>query len=135
VIFPVHPRTRARLKSLALDVPNRLQLCEPLPYLEFLSLMMNARVVLTDSGGIQEETTCLGVPCLTLRHNTERPVTVSLGTNRIIGTRPEAILDAVRATLTNPMPSAIAPPFWDGAAATRIVEVLAQALIPELTAV
>jgi len=132
VIFPLHPRTRARLERLALPIPESLQICEPLPYVDFLSLMMKARLVLTDSGGIQEETTCLGVPCLTLRENTERPVTVSQGTNRVIGTRPEAILDAVRRTLANPMPDAIAPPLWDGAAATRIVGVLANVFTPEV---
>jgi len=132
VVFPLHPRTRARLERLALPLPESLQICEPLPYVDFLSLMMQARLVLTDSGGIQEETTCLGVPCLTLRENTERPVTVSQGTNRVIGTRPEAILDAVRRTLANPMPDAIAPPLWDGAAATRIVGVLANVFAPEV---
>ena len=130
MIFPVHPRTRARLEELAIRVPNELHLCEPLPYIEFLSLVMKARLVLTDSGGIQEETTCLGVPCLTLRENTERPVTVTHGTNRVIGTRPEAILKEVRRTLLTPMPRAAAPPLWDGQASTRIVEVLAQALPP-----
>ena len=124
VIFPVHPRTRARLEKLAFPVPGELQLCGPLPYVEFLSLVMKARLVLTDSGGIQEETTCLGVPCLTLRENTERPVTVTHGTNRVIGTRPETILTEVRQALLRPMPPAAAPPLWDGAAATRIVEIL-----------
>ena len=132
VIFPVHPRTRARLEKLAFPVPEELQLCEPLPYVEFLSLVMKARLVLTDSGGIQEETTCLGVPCLTLRENTERPVTVTHGTNRVIGTRPETILTEVRHTLQRPMPPAGTPPLWDGAASTRIVEVLAQAFTSQL---
>ncbi len=132
VIFPVHPRTRARLETLAIRVPNELHLCEPLPYIEFLGLVMKARLVLTDSGGIQEETTCLGVPCLTLRENTERPVTVTHGTNRIIGTRPEAILKEVRRTLFTTMPRAVTPPLWDGQASTRIVEVLAQAFTPQL---
>ena len=107
VIFPVHPRTRARLDTMALTFPTRLHLCEPLPYLEFLSLTMKARLVLTDSGGIQEETTCLGVPCLTLRENTERPITVTHGTNRVIGTRPEVILKEVRNVLRRPMPAAV----------------------------
>ncbi len=124
IVFPVHPRTRARLDRLALGVPSRLRLCEPLPYVEFLSLMMKARLVLTDSGGIQEETTCLGVPCLTLRENTERPVTIAEGTNRVIGTSPSLILEEVRRTLTAPMPHAAVPPLWDGAAASRIVDIL-----------
>ena len=132
IIFPVHPRTRARLEKLAMRIPDELHLCEPLPYLEFLSLVMKARLVLTDSGGIQEETTCLGVPCLTLRENTERPVTVTHGTNRIIGTRPEAILKEVRRTLWTPMPHPTAPPLWDGQASTRIVEILEQAFTPQL---
>jgi UDP-N-acetylglucosamine 2-epimerase (non-hydrolysing) len=132
VVFPVHPRTRARLERLALSVPGALRLCEPLPYLEFLSLLMSARLVLTDSGGIQEETTCLGVPCLTLRENTERPVTVTHGTNRVIGIRPDAILDEVRRTLADPMPDVPAPPLWDGQAASRIVGILARATTPEV---
>ena len=131
IIFPVHPRTRARLEKLAFPVPDQLHLCEPLPYVEFLSLVMKARLVLTDSGGIQEETTCLGVPCLTLRENTERPVTVSHGTNRVIGTRPETIAAEVRYTLERPMPRAGTPPLWDGAASTRIVDILAQAFTPQ----
>ncbi len=130
IVFPVHPRTRARLEGLAFPIPETLQLCEPLRYVEFLSLVMRARFVLTDSGGIQEETTCLGVPCLTLRENTERPVTVSHGTNRVIGTRCEAILEEVRQTLRRPMPGAVTPPLWDGSAATRIVAILAQLCTP-----
>jgi UDP-N-acetylglucosamine 2-epimerase (non-hydrolysing) len=134
VIFPVHPRTRARLDTLGADVPARLHLCEPLPYLEFLSLTMKARVVLTDSGGIQEETTCLGVPCLTLRENTERPITVTHGTNRVIGTRPEVILKEVHKVLLRPMPAAISPPLWDGGAAARIVEVFERTFATQLIA-
>ncbi len=130
VVFPVHPRTRARLDALAVPVPEQLRLCEPLPYREFLSLMMKARLVLTDSGGIQEETTCLGVPCLTLRHNTERPITVSQGTNRVIGTDPEAVLLEVRGVLLRPLSATVIPPLWDGAAAGRIVGVLEHALLP-----
>lgn len=132
VIFPVHPRTRARLDALDIHVPVSLRLCEPLPYLEFLSLMMKARLVLTDSGGVQEETTCLGVPCLTLRENTERPVTVTKGTNRVIGVRPELVAEEVRQVLARPMPVAVSPPLWDGHAAARIVDVLARVLVPDL---
>jgi len=134
VIFPVHPRTRARLDKLAVHVPERLHLCDPLPYLEFLSLTMKARLVLTDSGGIQEETTCLGVPCLTLRENTERPITVTQGTNRVIGTRPQAIREEVRRALLRPMPAAVSPPLWDGAAATRIVAIVEQVFAPQAMA-
>jgi UDP-N-acetylglucosamine 2-epimerase (non-hydrolysing) len=95
---------------------------------------MKARVVLTDSGGIQEETTGLGVPCLTLRENTERPVTVTQGTNRAIGTQPDVILKEVRRVLLRPMPAATSPPLWDGGAAARIVEVIERALAPQLIA-
>jgi UDP-N-acetylglucosamine 2-epimerase (non-hydrolysing) len=133
VVFPVHPRTRSRLQALGVATPARLLLCEPMPYLEFLSLMMQARLVLTDSGGIQEETTCLGVPCLTLRENTERPITVTRGTNRIIGTGPEVILDQVHSVLQKPMPQVLSPPLWDGAAAERIVDVLERAFAPAVT--
>jgi UDP-N-acetylglucosamine 2-epimerase (non-hydrolysing) len=100
------------------------RLCEPLGYLEFLHLMARARAVLTDSGGIQEETTVLGTPCLTLRPNTERPVTVSEGTNRIIGSRPERIVPEVERILAGDVPSSGVPELWDGRAAERIVAVL-----------
>jgi UDP-N-acetylglucosamine 2-epimerase (non-hydrolysing) len=138
VLFPVHPRTRERMARLALDqVDDRLLFCEPLPYVEFLSLLSGARVVLTDSGGIQEETTILAVPCLTLRDNTERPITVSLGTNRLIGSDPAAIISAVEQVMAAPMPVVAPPPLWDGAAAARIVAVLegiASATVPPLDA-
>ncbi|CAN5457008.1 UDP-N-acetylglucosamine 2-epimerase (non-hydrolyzing) [soil metagenome] len=124
VIFPIHPRTRARLEQLRASLSPQLMLCEPQPYTDFLSLMADARLVLTDSGGIQEETTILGVPCLTLRANTERPITVEAGTNRLIGMDPEAIGAAVADVLARPMPAPSAPPLWDGAAAPRIVECL-----------
>ena len=127
VVFPVHPRTRPRLASspaaAALIEGNRLRLLDPLGYLEFVGLLEASRVVLTDSGGIQEETTILGVPCLTLRDNTERPITVSHGTNQVVGTEPSRILDAwARArSARGPIQS---PPAWDGRAAERIVDVL-----------
>ena len=130
IVFPVHPRTRARLDALVLPVPDALRLCGPLPYREFLSLMMKARLVLTDSGGIQEETTCLGVPCLTLRENTERPITVTQGTNRVIGNDPAVVIAEVRQALARPLSAAQMPPLWDGAAAGRIVEVLEHAFAP-----
>jgi UDP-N-acetylglucosamine 2-epimerase (non-hydrolysing) len=125
VLFPVHPRTRTRMARLGLDdVDGQLLFCEPLPYIDFLSLLSGARVVLTDSGGIQEETTILSVPCLTLRDNTERPITVVLGTNRLIGSDPIVIMSAVEQVLDVPMPMVAAPPLWDGAAAERIVAIL-----------
>jgi UDP-N-acetylglucosamine 2-epimerase (non-hydrolysing) len=115
--FPVHPRTRLRLE--AMDAPTaRLALCEPLGYLDFLNLMAGAAVVLTDSGGIQEETTALGVPCLTLRDNTERPVTIEEGTNILAGTTRESILRAWAELEANPRQGRI-PALWDGQAAAR----------------
>jgi UDP-N-acetylglucosamine 2-epimerase (non-hydrolysing) len=125
VLFPVHPRTRCRMGRLGLDeVDGPLILCEPQPYVDFLSLLSAARVVLTDSGGIQDETTILAVPCLTLRDNTERPITVELGTNRLIGSDPAAILSAVDQVLKSPLPASEPPPLWDGLAAERIVAAL-----------
>ena len=99
-----------------------LQLIEPLGYLDFLKLMAHARVVLTDSGGIQEETTILGTPCLTLRENTERPVTVEMGTNRLVGSDPVRILEAYREVMAENGMAARTPPLWDGQAARRIAE-------------
>ena len=134
LVFPVHPRTRtALLASTAasrLVSDGRLRLHDPLGYLEFLGLMQASTVVLTDSGGIQEETTILGVPCLTLRNNTERPITVTAGTNVIAGTTPETILAAWR-ILQTAAPRHVAPPLWDGTAATRIVAVLDRELKAE----
>ena len=129
LLFPVHPRTRPMLARSAaaagLVDEGRLRLLDPLGYLEFISLMDSCRVVLTDSGGIQEETTILGVPCLTLRENTERPVTVTHGTNRVVGTNPLKIQEAWRAVSLDGLPSRT-PPLWDGRAANRIVDVLTQ---------
>jgi UDP-N-acetylglucosamine 2-epimerase (non-hydrolysing) len=124
LVFPVHPRTRARLDAagIVLD-PKRLLLTDPLGYLDFLKLMAEAKLVLTDSGGVQEETTVLGVPCVTLRDNTERPVTVAEGTNRLGGTRRESILRAV-AEARQGGGSARVPSLWDGKAADRVVDVL-----------
>ena len=126
VVFPVHPRTRRRLEALATVLPPMpgLRLVDPLPYLDFLQLMANARCVLTDSGGIQEETTALGIPCLTLRHNTERPVTVTRGTNRIVGIEPDAIYESWREVADGQWPAGELPELWDGKAAARIVRVL-----------
>ncbi len=126
VVFPVHPRTRRRLEALAGVLPSMpgLRLVDPLPYLDFVQLMANARCVLTDSGGIQEETTALAVPCLTLRNNTERPITVTRGTNRIVGTEPDAIYRNWRAVAEGQWPTGELPELWDGKAAGRIVRVL-----------
>jgi len=131
MIFPVHPRTRKRLKEFGLleRVTELLGagLCEPLSYLEFLHLMARAQVVLTDSGGIQEETTILGVPCLTLRPATERPVTVTVGTNRVIGSAPERIVPEIERILAGDVPRGRVPELWDGRAAGRVVKVLSKA--------
>ena len=116
-------RTRQRVEALSLDTDG-LILCPPLGYLDFLHLMDQSRFVLTDSGGIQEETTVLGVPCLTLRENTERPITLAEGTNRLAGVEPPAILAAAVETLESPMPGASAPALWDGRASVRIADII-----------
>ena len=132
VVFPVHPRTRSALGRFGLAdrvaAIQGLRLLEPVGYLDFLKLMASARVVFTDSGGIQEETTILSVPCLTLRENTERPITAEVGTNQLVGQDPDRILAAYRQVLAGSAGSGSAPPLWDGSAAQRIVEVLAKAL-------
>jgi UDP-N-acetylglucosamine 2-epimerase (non-hydrolysing) len=124
VIFPVHPRTQQRLTQAGIKTHLQLKLIPPVGYLDFLCLLSKATLVLTDSGGIQEETTALGVPCLTLRENTERPVTISEGTNQLIGTDPAKILAAAQQVLSGKGKPGRIPPFWDGHAAERIVEVL-----------
>lgn len=131
VIFPVHPRTRERMRHLHAEppapsgAPAGLVLTEPLGYLDFLHLMDEARLVLTDSGGIQEETTVLGVPCLTLRENTERPATLQYGTNQLVGVAPDKITRAARKALAAGKPELAPPPLWDGHAASRIASILA----------
>jgi UDP-N-acetylglucosamine 2-epimerase (non-hydrolysing) len=134
VVFPVHPRTRARLEALPGWAANggcaparektRLILTPPLGYLDFLRLMSEARLVLTDSGGIQEETTVLQVPCLTLRENTERPITIAEGANRLIGVDPASILKAAKEALAVGPGNCRIPALWDGCAAVRIVDAL-----------
>ncbi|MCU0766270.1 MAG: UDP-N-acetylglucosamine 2-epimerase (non-hydrolyzing) [Gammaproteobacteria bacterium] len=128
LVFPLHPRTRARIDGFGLrslvDTP-RIALTEPLGYLQLLGLMASARLVLTDSGGLQEETTALGVPCLTLRENTERPITVECGTNTVVGTDPARVLDATADILATGGKRGRVPELWDGHAAERIANVLA----------
>ena len=131
IIFPIHPRTKKMAVQFGLDhyfttgdKVKGLWLTEPMGYLEFLHLNMNARLVLTDSGGLQEETTVLGIPCITLRHNTERPITCVEGTNQVIGNQKAAILAAASSVLSDDPPSRSIPEKWDGQAAERIVQVL-----------
>jgi UDP-N-acetylglucosamine 2-epimerase (non-hydrolysing) len=123
IVFPVHPRTRAAIGEF-LGAEPALRLVEPQGYLDFLALMADARMVLTDSGGIQEETTALGVTCLTLRENTERPITVDEGTNTIVGSEPATIRAEVRKVLDGHGKQGRRPALWDGRAAVRIVDVL-----------
>jgi UDP-N-acetylglucosamine 2-epimerase (non-hydrolysing) len=121
IIFPAHPRTRERMASL--DIPPGIAVTAPLGYLDFLALQADAAIVLTDSGGIQEETTALGVPCLTLRETTERPITITEGTNHLVGTDPDAIIAAGRAVLAGEF-TRRCPALWDGKAAPRIARVI-----------
>ncbi|VUZ84799.1 UDP-2,3-diacetamido-2,3-dideoxy-D-glucuronate 2-epimerase [Candidatus Methylomirabilis lanthanidiphila] len=126
VIFPIHPRTRQRIEGFGLTAGNGngIRLLNPLPYLGFLGLQRQAAVVITDSGGIQEETTFLGVPCITLRTTTERPVTVTEGTNTLIGDAPERLHPEVMAILGGRRKAGRIPPLWDGQAAKRIADIL-----------
>jgi UDP-N-acetylglucosamine 2-epimerase (non-hydrolysing) len=128
VVFPVHPRTRKRFTEFGLDPViagmANLKLCEPLGYLEFLALTSQAKVVLTDSGGLQEETTALGVPCFTIRENTERPITITEGTNTLVGVDPKKIVAAVEEALAGKGKAGRTPKLWDGKAAERIAVVL-----------
>ncbi len=124
IVFPVHPRTRARIGEL--EVAPRIQLVDPLGYLDFIALQADARLVVTDSGGVQEETTMLGVPCLTARVSTERPITVTSGSNRVVGPSTEGILAGARDVLAHPDAVYPRPPLWDGKAAVRIADVLVE---------
>ncbi len=130
VIFPVHPRTRGRIAEVGIPSSPALQFVDPLGYVEFLSLQASARLVLTDSGGVQEETTALGVPCLTLRANTERPITISEGTNRLLGTDPVTIVPAALEVLDGGAVPPRCPALWDGHAGERIAAVLHAHLSP-----
>ena len=128
VVFPTHPRTRQRIAEFGLELKlktDQLRLLDPLPYVDFLGLQSRARVVITDSGGIQEETTYLGVPCLTLRENTERPITVSLGTNVLVGRDPKKLRAELALVLAGKQKKGTIPPLWDGHAGERIAHVLA----------
>jgi UDP-N-acetylglucosamine 2-epimerase (non-hydrolysing) len=128
LVFAQHPRTRKQIEAFhlsdTLDAMQNLVVTAPLGYIEMLKIQKRARLVLTDSGGLQEETTAFGVPCLTLRENTERPVTIEEGTNRLVGVDPNAIVQAADAALAEPCAEATVPDLWDGRAAERIVEVI-----------
>lgn len=128
IIFPVHPRTRGNIEKFGFEKTiknSHIRLIEPLGYLDFMNLYSGSRLVLTDSGGLQEETTALGIPCLTMRENTERPITIELGTNQLVGTNPEKIRQAAFEILeNNSKKEAKIPPLWDGRAAKRICDAL-----------
>ena len=132
VIFPVHPRTRNNLLSCSLskriEEMSGLHLTNPLGYLDFMKLMSNAKVVLTDSGGIQEETTFLQIPCLTLRDNTERPITTKIGTNQVVGTNPTTIIQAYKRVVNGSCCKSVIPPLWDGRSSQRIVRTILEEL-------
>ncbi len=131
LIFPVHPRTRGNLDKFGIDLGPNITLVGPQAYMPFLDLWKEAAVVLTDSGGLQEETTALGVPCLTIRENTERPITVDEGTNLLVGTDPARIVTEARKILRGEGKQGRRPALWDGRAAERIVAVLAKDLQQE----
>jgi UDP-N-acetylglucosamine 2-epimerase (non-hydrolysing) len=128
VIFPVHPRTAGNINRFGFArrlAGSNIRLMEPLGYLDFINLSANAKLVLTDSGGLQEETTALGIPCLTLRENTERPITLELGTNKLVGTNPQTIKQSVFEILgDDSTKDTKIPPLWDGRAAQRICDAL-----------
>jgi UDP-N-acetylglucosamine 2-epimerase (non-hydrolysing) len=123
VIFPVHPRTKARLTEFGIEI-NNIKLVDPMGYLEFNYLVKHAKGVITDSGGITEETTVMGIPCMTLRTTTERPETCRIGTNELLGTEPAALKNALNKLFQGDWKKGSIPPLWDGKASERIVEVL-----------
>jgi UDP-N-acetylglucosamine 2-epimerase (non-hydrolysing) len=129
VIFPVHPRTRKRIEDLAIAVSGRVHLVEPLGYLDFLALQYRSQLVITDSGGIQEETTALNVPCITVRENTERPITIEEGTNCLVDIDKNEILRTAQTILCGKAVKGKCPALWDGKAAERIVQFLNKTLI------
>ena len=123
VVFPAHPRTRQRIADFGLN-PGQLRVLDPLAYVDFLGLQSRATVVITDSGGIQEESTYLGIPCLTVRENTERPITVSMGTNVLVGRDPEKLRAELSRVLSGKAKKGTVPPLWDGRAGERIADIL-----------
>jgi UDP-N-acetylglucosamine 2-epimerase (non-hydrolysing) len=129
LLFPVHPRTRANIEKFGIDLGPNIDLVGPQAYMAFLNVWKDATVVLTDSGGLQEETTALGVPCITIRENTERPVTVEEGTNVLVGTDPRRIIHEARKVLRGEGKQGRRPHLWDGKAAERIVAILVRELV------
>ena len=132
LVFPLHPRTKNRAEQFGLtqrleSIPN-IVLTGPAGYLDFVALMAQSKIVLTDSGGLQEETTALGIPCLTLRENTERPVTVTEGTNTIVGNDTQVILDAANDVLDNGGKAGRIPDLWDGKTAQRIADIIEEVI-------
>jgi len=126
IIFPVHPRTRQRIREFVIEMTG-FQFVDPMPYIDFLALQARAAMVITDSGGIQEETTYLGVPCLTLRHNTERPVTIDIGTNILVGNDPVKLRIEILKILAGNAKQGKIPPLWDGRASERIADIIVSA--------
>lgn len=125
ILFPAHPRTQNRMREIGLNAPEGMIMTEPMGYTDFLQTWRNSRMVLTDSGGLQEETTALGVPCLTLRPNTERPITIEQGSNHLVGLRPDRILSVAHEILSSePGATKRIPPLWDGRTAERIVDAI-----------
>ena len=132
LIFPIHPRSQKMIDRFGLrakvEKMKNLKLLEPLGYLDFMKLLHNAKLVLTDSGGIQEETTYLGIPCITMRENTERPITIEVGTNVLVGTDTQRIIAEAEKVLDGKAKKGQIPELWDGHAAERIVKILSESL-------
>lgn len=125
IVFPIHPRTRKHLADLNLAIPEQIHIMDPVGYIEFLGLQKNATAVITDSGGVQEESTYLRVPCLTVRENTERPITIEIGTNQLIGKNMNLLVEKAGKILNGEGEKGEIPPLWDGNAGSRIAKILA----------
>ena len=128
IVFPIHPRTKKIYESLQIKAENII-LTEPMGYLEFNYLVKHAKLVITDSGGITEETTVMGIPCLTLRNSTERPETISIGTNKLVGTDPKKLIEPIQHIFEGNWPKGKTPPLWDGNAAERIVKIIEDSIL------
>jgi len=126
ILFPAHPRTKKNINSFGLEISNSVNIIDPLSYIEFLGLLSNAKIVLTDSGGIQEESTSLKIPCVTIRKNTERPITIEEGTNILAGTEPSAIISIINSILEGKIKKGSTPNLWDGKASKRIADIISK---------